>query len=354
MTDPFPPDRGPGRFPDINIVLDPFGPPPPVVPPRKRPGKDPGDARPPDQAGLPQPVPIPVPAPRAPTPAPFPTGPAANDPVFSIGKVLLGRGIAAVNIAIILRDIFEMAARNAEIEDERRRKAQDQIEARRRGATKPLREIVFPADFPEPPRPDAAPAPAKIPRPRPEIFPAPLPAPRPAPRPVSVPVEIPLPGPAGIPTPGPIAVPRSPSPSTRPGPGTRGRPSVPPLPGPVFFPIFLPFGAPSVRPFPVGDIFPKPSPTPGDLTRFNPRGVPSPLGFADPVQFPQPQPEADPQRCQEVKRRRRRKGKCREGFFIEEQGKTKYVTWRTKDCATGRTISEKGRRAKNVIPLPGV
>lgn len=352
MTDEFPRSPPGPRGPDINIIVDPFPPGPTITPPRSRPGKDPGDRRPPGQAGVPLPAPpVPMPAPqRAPTTVPFPGGPAANDPVFSIGKVLLGRGIAAVNIAIILRDIFEKAARNAELEDERRRRAQDKIEARRRGATKPLREIIFPADFPDLPRADPAPAPAKIPRPRPEFFP--LPAPAPLPAPVSPPVRVPT----TVPRPGPISTPQLPRPAPLPRPGTRPGPGTVPrsVPGPLVLPIFLPFASPLPRPFPVGDIFPKPSPTPGDLTRFDPRGVPSPLGFADPVQFPQPQPEADPQRCQEVKRRRRRKGKCREGFFIEEQGKTRYVTWRTKDCATGRTISEKRRRAKNVIPLPGV
>lgn len=42
--------------------------------------------------------------------------------------------------------------------------------------------------------------------------------------------------------------------------------------------------------------------------------------------------------CQIVKRRRRRKGKCREGFFNEMPGSTKYTTWRVKDCETGKTI----------------
>ena len=44
--------------------------------------------------------------------------------------------------------------------------------------------------------------------------------------------------------------------------------------------------------------------------------------------------------CQEVLRRRRRKGKCREGFFEELPGKTRFTTWRIKDCASGKTISE--------------
>lgn len=37
--------------------------------------------------------------------------------------------------------------------------------------------------------------------------------------------------------------------------------------------------------------------------------------------------------CVEVKRRRRRKGKCKEGFFREFPGKTQFITWRETDCA---------------------
>jgi hypothetical protein len=43
--------------------------------------------------------------------------------------------------------------------------------------------------------------------------------------------------------------------------------------------------------------------------------------------------------CQEVKRRRRRKGKCREGFFREFKGKTRFITWRETDCLTGKETS---------------
>ena len=38
-------------------------------------------------------------------------------------------------------------------------------------------------------------------------------------------------------------------------------------------------------------------------------------------------------RCVEVKRRRRRKGKCSEGFFQELPGRTRFITWRDVDCA---------------------
>lgn len=44
--------------------------------------------------------------------------------------------------------------------------------------------------------------------------------------------------------------------------------------------------------------------------------------------------------CQEVLRRRRRRGKCREGFFEEMPGRTRYTTWRVRDCATQKVLSE--------------
>jgi hypothetical protein len=49
--------------------------------------------------------------------------------------------------------------------------------------------------------------------------------------------------------------------------------------------------------------------------------------------FPQQATQAD-RKCQEVKRRRRRKGKCREGFFREYPNKTRFVEWREVDCVT--------------------
>lgn len=45
------------------------------------------------------------------------------------------------------------------------------------------------------------------------------------------------------------------------------------------------------------------------------------------------------QNCEVVKRRRRKKGKCREGYFRETENDTKYVTWRTRDCASKKVTS---------------
>lgn len=62
--------------------------------------------------------------------------------------------------------------------------------------------------------------------------------------------------------------------------------------------------------------------------------LPSQLAF-------QSQPSRGDSRCQNVQRRRRRKGKCREGFFEEKPGSTKFVTWRTVDCVTRKSVPKK-------------
>ena len=69
--------------------------------------------------------------------------------------------------------------------------------------------------------------------------------------------------------------------------------------------------------------FPTPSPTP--LTPLQPTALP--------FQSPQPQPLPDTaEQCQVVRRRRRKKGRCREGFFRETATETKFITWRSRSC----------------------
>lgn len=46
----------------------------------------------------------------------------------------------------------------------------------------------------------------------------------------------------------------------------------------------------------------------------------------------QSQPRLSESNCQIVQRRRRKKGRCREGFFRETPGRTKYITWRSRKC----------------------
>ncbi len=65
--------------------------------------------------------------------------------------------------------------------------------------------------------------------------------------------------------------------------------------------------------------------------------IPLPTNVAVPLLTGFPLTQTQPRRvssrdCQIVQRRRRRKGKCREGFFRERPGSTKYITWRTRKC----------------------
>lgn len=291
-----------------------------------------------------------IPVPQAPipepTPQPFPRRPAANDPVFRRGAGRILSGLGGVLGGIVLSGTIEAVLRRIEENERRRRQreqeAEEQIERRRRGRDAPLPEIVF-EPIPEiviGPQRQTAPS-----RPVPADFPAtPRRSPDPAPRrgPAAVPVILP----------GQTPVPRIPTP-TAPAPRTS------PTTLPSVIPAFLPFSAPVPQAFPVGS----PAPSPANLPQPAAAGL---TGFnVGTVQFPstapQAQPQTDPQRkCEEVKRRRRRKGKCREGYFVEEAGKTKYTTWRTRDCATGEIVRDTKRRrdrlirdSKNVIDLFG-
>lgn len=102
-------------------------------------------------------------------------------------------------------------------------------------------------------------------------------------------------------------------------------------PGPeIVLPTQPPTPAPTPVPPPVGSIQPVPS-LPGTvLPSLSPN-------FARQAQ----RDRTRDKECQVVKRRRRRRGKCREGFFREEPGKTTFTTWRTVDCLTGKTLTER-------------
>jgi len=63
-----------------------------------------------------------------------------------------------------------------------------------------------------------------------------------------------------------------------------------------------------------------------------PTNVAVPLLTGFPLTQTQPRLVRSTRDCQIVQRRRRRKGKCREGFFRETARGTKYITWRTKKC----------------------
>lgn len=263
--------------------------------------------------GTPPTFPQPVPRP---TTVPFPTGPAANDPIFSIGKALLRRGLAALGFSVTILDILEqvqlgkLATEIAVAEEllrQAKQKRADAQEPREVEVREPLTDPV----------PDVVPGAP----PRPQIPPDPR---------LPIPENLPLPTPRLPRIPAPV--PSFPLPSPIPSPLPRTIPSTIPLPGIRVLPLFLPTpGVPGLRPLQDPQLRPLGDPVP--LTPIVP-GVPTlPLGatFLQPGTQPQPQARSQ-RRCQEVKRRRRRKGKCREGFFRESPGKTTFVTWRERSC----------------------
>jgi hypothetical protein len=93
-------------------------------------------------------------------------------------------------------------------------------------------------------------------------------------------------------------------------------------------PIFATLSRPRIRvQTPAGDI--------RDATTVS--DVPLPTNVAVPLLTGLPLTQTQPVRlssrdCQIVTRRRRRKGRCREGFFRETPTGTKYITWRSKKC----------------------
>jgi len=256
------------------------------------------------------------------TPQPFPKGPAANEPWpdrRSFPKLPDWITRAPITPQRILletgRAVLEHIREQDKERERRERENARQMERRRMERNAPLPEIELPA-----PRPERAPAPDPVKVPRPGIFDFPdFPPQSPAVTPFpEVPISIPIPDLF----PEPIAIPRP----TPPIPAPVARPSSSPLIefAPQLLPEIRPSALPRIESFPVGDFL-------GDvqgLTPIEPRGVGS-LSFApDAV----PSAQQAQEQCQVVKRRRRRKGKCREGFFVERPGETKFTTWRERDC----------------------
>jgi hypothetical protein len=176
--------------------------------------------------------------------------------------------------------------------------------------TIPERRVAPPAEVPaRPARPARTlPAPLEIPTTRPlELPPATLP-PVPAPTAPAIPRRVTF----------PLRIPPQIAPFLPLLPGLApliGQPSISPLRGLPLAPS-LPFPAP---------------PIPAPPVPFAP--VP---GLATPAR--RPPTRAREEECVEVPRRRRRKNKCREGFFEEMPNRTRFTTWRTVDCVTGREI----------------
>lgn len=310
----------------------PFQPPPGRLPP-------PPTVAPPVPAPPPNTFPLPgaTPVPPARPPFGFPTGPAANDPVFGLGRILVRKGLGILGAFGVIADILTLisergleqafedlilekvvGARRARIMTER---APREVIVRD-PPPDPGTEILFP-DAPPPPRiPDPFPIPGRIPV---EI---------PGPIRVEVPIgpsvpDILLPRPQAptIPAPQPTPTPRT-TPAGLPRPNIRAFPLG--LPGPGIGPRSVP----GPQNFPLQDPLPLTPPQPGVPPLPGIRGFP----FAGPTTLAQPQPAPQPaqDRCQVVKRRRRKKGRCREGFFRETPTQTKYVTWRSRKCGVSR------------------
>lgn len=179
---------------------------------------------------------------------------------------------------------------------------------------------ITPADYPAPPRqPPGSPGeprgPARRPRLRPRNYPTPEQNPLSNPtispqiRPESppktrpAPVKNPVPRPQNFPQPAPK---NRPQPAARPTPKPAPRPTPKPDPWPLLFPLMQP----------------QPRPQPSPLTATQPQ----------PLTSPQAQPEQESDKCQKVDRRRRRKGQCRQGYFVETANSTRYITWSRRKC----------------------
>ncbi len=294
------------------------------------------------------PLPIPVPVPVTTVPFPGPATAAANDAVFGrvAGQVagrIVGGGIGAIIIFTgtqIFKRVEELkkSRRDRERDEEERAISEKSIRSERERIVNRVpgpanAEVIITASRGARPQFPTAPLPQRLPRPgvvqdpiiiQPGRLPANLP--KTVPQPVEIPtprLPAPTPSPVFEPIPGfgvpaPIPFP-SPLPAGAPGsdPFANPFPRTSPAPLPASFPIFNP----------VGDLFP-----PRPLTPIGPRTI----GFApDAFLADQPQPQTDEARkCKEVKRRRRRKGECAEGFYKEFPGKTRFIEWRTVDCGT--------------------
>ena len=170
-----------------------------------------------------------------------------------------------------------------------------------------------PRYFPQPkipaPAPERQPDPVRYRPPRPQI-----PGVQPIPR-----VPISRPEPVRIPTP-------APSPAPTPSP-TPGRPT-----WPYALPWYWP--SPVARPVPRLPLrFPAPGTSPQPTL---PGGLTTPQTQVRPSTQPQPQasqcPPCKPRDCEQVKRRRRKKGQCRQGYFREYPDRTEYITWSRRKC----------------------
>lgn len=295
-----------------------------------------------------------------PKPFEFPTGPAANDPIFrrlpsyglrGAGR-LLGIGGVIVTAAELMVAGLEKWQLNQmgeiliaqdrllrkiaqEVQERRARREHDLSVEKRARALEQAPETFDPTPVQRPT------APGILTWPLPDFFPLPSPAAVPQPGTRPVPTVRPAPGPSTLPATLPEVVPASiPAPARAPLPLPTGVP----FPSPSTYPLPLPLASPSALPVP--------SPlTPIEALPLSYAGSSPSVGRLEITQ-PAAQAQAQSQRCENVQRRRRRKGKCREGFFAEYPGETTYEYWRDVDCVTrretkrSREINNQRRRAE--------
>jgi len=324
-----------------------------------------GGGRLPQDTGLPNvvvPLPVPVPTPTQPVTRPisFPTGPAANDPIFSRAAALLRVGNIIVGVAVLF-DILIRAAQEKDINREQReREANDRRIARQLGRDNPLQVITFPEDAFPADQPRSRPIEQVPPLERPGIVNLPEPSIEPLefPEISPLPSSVPLPSP-GL-DPGPIVAPtRLPSPASVPVPA--GVPGI----GSRTMPVFVPGTTPSIFSFPSPAAFPLAAPA--QFPVFRPIGdpltpivtpvVPSALtpGL---LELPQPQPQPQARRCPKPRRRKkkraRRRDKCFKGLFREGpfDDDISFRKWVEIDCSSGRELGR--RKRPSGIPDLGI
>jgi len=311
---------------------------------------------PPADAGLPNVViPFPVPQPTQPVTRPvnFPTGPAANDAIFSRAAAVLRVGSIITGVAAILDILIRVAQEKRINREQREREANDRRIARQLGRDNPLQVITFPEDAFPTDQPRSRPIEQVPPLERPEIVTLPqieiepLELPEISPRPSSVPLPSP-----GL-DPGPIVAPtRLPSPASAPVPVPAGVPGI----GSRTMGVFTPATRPSIFSFPSPAVFPLSAPA--QFPVFRPIGdpltpivtpvVPSAL-VPGLLELPQPQPQPQARRCPKPKRRQkkraRRRNKCFKGLFREGpfDDQVSFRKWVEIDCSSGRELGKRKR-----------
>jgi len=241
-------------------------------------------------------------------------------------------------------------------------------------------DLGYDASRPEPaPRPDPVPSSPSEPAASPEIPSRPTPAPEPPPietviveaprlpqpaptagnpapasRPVAPPATVPLmpslPWAWLLPL---AAVPFVPSSSSRPAPTPTSPPQTwtPTQPGAGPQPWTPTLPTPGIPPNIPTPSIPTPTPTAPRLSDWTLPRVPSgafdpltplltgsqPLGLPSALTSPAPSspnrcPPTKCKPCEQTKRRRRKKGTCRQGYFREFPDRTEYITWSRRKC----------------------